>query len=59
MVDLLIATSAPRPHSGSWVAVPFALAAQLPGQREPGLGLGRFDLGSSQVLLDVEVGAAF
>jgi hypothetical protein len=37
------------------VAVAFALAAQLAGQREPDLGLGGFDLGSSQVLFDVEV----
>jgi hypothetical protein len=37
------------------VAVALALAAQLAGQREPDLGLGGFDLGSSQVLFDVEV----
>src|SRR5215216_5262122 len=40
-----------------WVAVPLALAAQLAGQREPDLGLGGPYLRSSQVLLDVEVGA--
>jgi hypothetical protein len=32
------------------VTVALALAAQLAGQREPDLGLGGFDLGSSQVL---------
>jgi hypothetical protein len=30
-----------RPRSGSAVAVPFALAAKLPGKREPGLGVSR------------------
>jgi hypothetical protein len=33
--------SFPPPRSCSWVALPFALAAELPGWREPGLGLGR------------------
>jgi hypothetical protein len=47
-----------RPRSGPWVAVPLALASQLAGQREPDLGLGGFRLRSSQVLLDVEVGAS-
>src|SRR5215217_1928136 len=41
----------------TWVAVPLALAAQLAGQREPDVGLGGSYLRSSQVLLDVEVGA--
>src|SRR5215213_515673 len=41
----------------AWVAVPLALAAQLAGQREPDLGLGGSYLRSSQVLLDIEVGA--
>src|ERR671924_1635761 len=41
------------------VAVPLALATELPGQREPYLRLGGLDFGSSQVLLDVDVGAPF
>jgi hypothetical protein len=44
--------------SGSSVTVPFSLAAKLAGEREPGLGLSGPHLGSPQVLLDVEVGAA-
>jgi hypothetical protein len=37
------------------LAVPLALATELPGQREPRLRLGGLDFGSSQVLLDIDV----
>jgi hypothetical protein len=41
------------------VAIAVASAAKLSGQRKPDLSVGGFDLCSSKVLLDVDVGAPF